>query len=105
MWLNNGAGVFADSGQIFGNARSHGVLLADLDADHHELVVGEVLRIDQAGELQYARGDELLDPAANGPFDHLESLGDAGMGCSAVLLQNPDDLPVELIRFHYHGSR
>jgi subtilisin family serine protease len=33
VWLNNGAGVFSDSGQRLGNFASFGVALGDLDAD------------------------------------------------------------------------
>ena len=33
VWLNDGNGVFVDSGQSLGTARSHGVALGDLDGD------------------------------------------------------------------------
>ncbi len=33
LWLNNGCGVFANSGQLLGSANSHGVALGDLDED------------------------------------------------------------------------
>jgi hypothetical protein len=33
IWLNNGAGIFSDSGQRLGNSKSVAVALADVDAD------------------------------------------------------------------------
>ena len=33
VWLNDGSGVFTDSGQALGNARSFGVVLGDVDGD------------------------------------------------------------------------
>ncbi|UCF32053.1 MAG: choice-of-anchor D domain-containing protein, partial [bacterium] len=33
VWLNDGAGLFSDSGQELGDARSYGVAMADLDGD------------------------------------------------------------------------
>ena len=33
MWLNNGSGVFNDSGQRLGNENTEGLVLVDTDGD------------------------------------------------------------------------
>jgi hypothetical protein len=69
VWLNDGTGNFSDSGQALGNARSHGVVLADVNADGH--LDALVANYGTSGE-----GNRVYLNDGTGTFtDSLQSLG------------------------------